>query len=184
MVIAHPVDLFKSGEWTHYQRELFDRKLKQPFKQVFRELYLPNEDELASGTVSRRYAGHQVQPRKTVALLKSRLWTVSYEEGLQKVYYKDNIIAKIYAMADWLSPADVEAPTIETVEFYDRHTYKSMEISKVPKLIFSETMRDVDLVVSVAHVGGVDPEASLTTVEMRKAIVRETLRLIKLETLS
>jgi hypothetical protein len=181
IVIAHPVDLFKSGQWSNYQRELFDRKLKQPFKQVFRELYLPNEDELALGTISRRYAGHQVQPRKTVALLKNRLWTVSYEEGLQKVYYKENIIAKIYAMADWLSPADVEAPTLETVQFYDRLTYKNIDIANVPKLIFSETMRDVDLVVSVAHVGGVDPEASLTTIEMRMAIVRETLRLMKLE---
>jgi hypothetical protein len=41
-------------------------------------------------------------------------------------------------------------------------------------------MRDVDLVVSVAHVGGVDPEASLTTIEMRRVIVQESLRLLKI----
>ncbi|OIJ20165.1 hypothetical protein BKP45_10310 [Anaerobacillus alkalidiazotrophicus] len=181
IVIAHPLDLYHSGQWSNYQRKLFDLKLKQPFKQVFRELYLPNEDELALGTISHRYAGHQIQPRKTVALLKNRLWTVSYEEGLQKVYYKENIIAKIFAMADWLSPADVEAPTIEAVQFFDRQTYKSVDITNVPKLIFSEIMRDIDLVVSIAHVGGVDPEASLTTVEMRKAIVREAVRLMKFE---
>ena len=35
-------------------------------------------------------------------------------------------------------------------------------------------MRDVDLVVSVAHLGGVDPEASASTVEMRAALLRET----------
>ncbi len=34
---------------------------------------------------------------------------VSYYEGLQKVYYKENIIAQIYALADWFSPAEVEA---------------------------------------------------------------------------
>jgi hypothetical protein len=33
-------------------------------------------------------------------------------------------------------------------------------------------------VVSVAHVGGVDPEASLSTVEMRAAIAGELLRLL------
>jgi hypothetical protein len=40
-------------------------------------------------------------------------------------------------------------------------------------------MRDIDLVVSVAHVGGVDPEASLSTVEMRAAIAGELLRLLR-----
>lgn len=179
--IAHPVHLYESGQWSDFQRDLFNREMKQPFKQVFRELYVPNQDELAAGTASMRYAGHQVQPRKTVALLKNRNWTVSYEEGLQKVFYKENIIAKIYAMADWFSPSDVESPTLETVEFLDRHTYKRIELKKVPKIVFSETMRDVDLVVSVAHVGGVDPEASLTTIEMRRSIVTQTIRLLKLD---
>jgi len=31
-------------------------------------------------------------------------------------------------------------------------------------------MRDLDLVVSVAHRGGVDPEATASTVEMRAAL--------------
>jgi hypothetical protein len=51
----------------------------------------------------------------------------------------------------------------------------------VPPVVFSETMRDVDLVVSVAHAGGVDPEATASTVEMRAALVRETARLMKLD---
>ncbi|MEK3915938.1 DUF4132 domain-containing protein [Paenibacillus sp. FSL H7-0331] len=181
LLIAHPLHFAESGLWSPYQKDLFDRQLKQPFKQIFRELYVPNADELASGTLSRRYAGHQVQPRKTVALLKSRMWTVSYEEGLQKVYYKENVVASIYALADWFSPSDVECPTLETVRFFDRKTYESLNLSQVPPIIFSEVMRDVDLVVSVAHVGGVDPEASLTTIHMRTAIVRESLRLLKID---
>ncbi|MGG1675742.1 DUF4132 domain-containing protein [Neobacillus sp. NRS-1170] len=180
VTIAHPVHLYESGNWSDYQRYLFDQQIKQPFKQVFRELYRLNADEEAAGTESRRYAGYQIQPKKAVALLKNRLWTVNYEEGLQKVYHKENIIAKIYAIADWFSPSDVESPTLETVEFFDRNTYKSIELSKIPKIILSETMRDVDLVVSVAHVGGVDPEASLTTIEMRAAILQESLRLMKI----
>ena len=179
--IAHPVHLFESRVWSDFQRDLFARKVKQPFKQVFRELYLPNQDELAAGTGTRRYAGHQVQPQKTVALLKNRLWTTSYETGLQKVYYKENIIVQLNALADWFSPADIECPTLETVEFLDRLTYQPLEIKNIPKLIFSETMRDIDLVVSIAHVGGVDPEASLTTIEMRRVIVAESARLMKLE---
>ncbi|WP_397386806.1 DUF4132 domain-containing protein [Paenibacillus sp. MMS20-IR301] len=180
LYIAHPLDLYNSGDWSLYQKDLFDRQLRQPFKQVFRELYLPNADELESAAVSRRYAGHQVQPRKTVALLRERQWTVSYEEGLQKVFYGENLIARLYAMADWFSPADTEAPTLETVEFFDRTTYKNVKLDEVPPRLFSEVMRDVDLVVSVAHVGGVDPEASLTTIQMRGVIVSESLRLLKL----
>ncbi|WP_141502705.1 DUF4132 domain-containing protein [Paenibacillus luteus] len=181
LIIAHPLHLYESGDWSYYQKDLFDRQQKQPFKQIFRELYLPSEDELASGSLSRRYAGHQVQPRKTVSLLKGRKWTVSYEEGLQKVYYKQNVIANIYALADWFSPSDVESPTLETVRFFDRMTMKGLDIAEVPSLVFSEVMRDVDLVVSVAHVGGIDPEASLTTIGMRGAIVRESLRLLKID---
>lgn len=180
LLIAHPLHLYDSGRWSQYQQDLFERQLKQPFKQVFRELYLPNADELAQGTVSRRYAGHQVQPRKAVALLKNRQWTVSYEEGLQKVYYAENLIVNLYAMADWFSPSDSEAPTLETVQFFDRNTYKSVSFEKVPAIVFSEVMRDIDLVVSVAHVGGVDPEASMTTVAMRGVIVNESLRLLNI----
>ncbi|MEK8130340.1 DUF4132 domain-containing protein [Paenibacillus filicis] len=181
LLIAHPLHLYRSGRWSEYQKDLYDRQLRQPFKQIFRELYLPNTDELDNGTVSRRYAGHQVQPKKTVALLKGRKWTVSYEEGLQKVYHAENVIASLYAMADWFSPADTEAPTLETVQFMDRTTYKSIPFRDVPELVFSEVMRDIDLVVSVAHVGGVDPEASLSTVEMRRVIVAESVRLLKLD---
>src|SRR5262249_42446121 len=47
-------------------------------------------------------------------------------------------------------------------------------------LVFSEVMRDLDLVVSVAHRGGVDPESSASTVEMRATLVRETCALLKL----
>ncbi|GIO29418.1 MULTISPECIES: DUF4132 domain-containing protein [Paenibacillus] len=181
LTIAHPVDLYAGGQWGVYQRDLFARGIRQPFMQVFRELYLVNEDERKEHAGSRRYAGYQVQPSKTVALLRGRGWTVSYESGLQKVHYRENIIATVYAMADWFSPADSEAPTLETVEFLDRKTYKPVAVDRIPPILFSETMRDIDLVVSTAHVGGVDPEASLTTIELRKVIVEESLRLLKLD---
>lgn len=180
-IIAHPVHLYESGQWSKLQKYAFDNQIKQPFKQIFRELYRPDKDELYEKTISRRYAGHQIQPRKTVALLRGRGWTASYEEGLQKVYYKEDIVAIIYAMADWFSPAEVEAPTIEYVKFLNRNTNEFIPFDSLPKLIFSEVMRDVDLVVSVAHVGGVDPETSHSTIEMRSAIVAELLRLMKIQ---
>jgi hypothetical protein len=178
--IAHCADLFKTSQWPAYQHYSFDRQLQQPFKQIFRELYLPTQDELQEKTISRRYAGHQVQPKQTAALLRSRGWKADYEEGLQKVYHKEGFVAKIYAMADWFSPAEVEAPTLETIEFHDLKTYKSIDFATINERIFSEVMRDLDLVVSIAHVGGVDPEASHSSIEMRTVLLKETLRLFKI----
>lgn len=178
--VAHPFDLYTDGHWHDYQKYLFDNEIAQPFKQVFRELYVKTAEE-ASAFRSTRYAGNQIQPLKTKACLKTRRWVADVEEGLQKVYYKENIIASIYALADWFSPADIEAPTLEWVEFFDRKTYKPLRIEDVPSIIFSEVMRDVDLAVSVAHAGGVDPETSHSTIEMRKAIIEFTLPLFKLE---
>lgn len=182
--VAHPYDLYHMGCWAEYQSALFAKMSegvirKQPFKQVFRELYvkLPEERDAYN---SRMFAGNQIQPKKTVGCLKNRRWVADYEEGLQKVYYKDNLIARIYALADWFSPGDIEAPTLEWVEFSDRKTFRPVKISEVPDIIYSEVMRDVDLAISVAHVGGVDPETSHSTIEMREAIIRHNLPLFQL----
>ena len=181
LLIAHPSHLFYAVQWDLYQKYLFDKEIKQPFKQVFRELYIPTKDELETSNRSERYQGHQVQPQKTVALLRGRGWTVNYEEGLQKVYHKEGFRATIYAAADWYTPSDVEAPTLEYVVFYNLKDGKEVPMKEINPVIFSEVMRDVDLVVSVAHVGGVDPEASHSTMQMRSALARESARLFKLQ---
>ena len=87
-------------------------------------------------------------------------------------------------MADWFSPADIESPTLEEVIFKDLKTDKNVAFEKIHPRIFSEVMRDVDLVVSVAHAGAVDPEASHSTIEMRSVLLRETARLFKLNNIS
>ena len=179
IITAHPLHLYQSGRWREFQKHLFDNKIIQPFRQVFRELYVKTSEEMGCLT-SLRYAGHQIQPKKAVACLKDRRWVVDIEAGLQKVYYKDNIVATIYALADWFTPADIEAPTLEHVAFYDRKSGKGLKIDEIPDVIFSEVMRDVDMAVSVAHAGGVDPETSHSTVEMRAAILEFTLPLLRL----
>lgn len=180
LLIAHPFDLYREGHWHEYQRLLFEKQLRQPFKQVFRELYVKLSEELDKEE-SRMFAGNQIQPQKTVGALRSRRWVADYEDGLQKIYYRENIVARIYAMADWFSPSDVEAPTLEYVVFTDRKTFEPLKIGGIPEVLYSEVMRDVDLAVSVAHAGGVDPETSHSTVEMRSAIVKCSLELFRLQ---
>lgn len=177
--VAHSFNIYKDGHWSDYQKYVFDNGIIQPFKQIFRELYVKTSEELEM-TDTRRYSGNQIQPKKTIACLKGRRWVPDIENGIQKVYYKENIVATIYAMADWFSPADIEAPTLEWVSFMDRKTWEPIKIKDIPDIIFSEVMRDVDLAVSVAHAGGVDPETSHSTIEMRAALAEFTLPLFKL----
>ncbi len=180
LLIAHPFDLYASGRWHEWQKLLFAKQIRQPFKQVFRELYLKLDEELEKGE-SRLFSGNQIQPQKTAGALKGRRWVADYEDGLQKVYYSENIVACIYAMADWFTPSDAEAPTLEWVAFTDRKTGKPKKIREIPDVIYSEVMRDVDLAVSVAHAGGVDPETSHSTIEMRRVIAKCNLELFGLQ---
>lgn len=83
-------------------------------------------------------------------------------------------------MADWFTPSDIEAPTLEWVVFSDRKTGEVKKIKEIPDVIYSEVMRDVDLAVSVAHAGGVDPETSHSTIEMRRTIAECNLDLFKI----
>ena len=181
--VAHSYTMFKAGVWKDMQALIFENGIAQPFKQVFRELYVKTEEEI-NAFDSRRYAGNQIQTKLTVGVLKNRRWVADVEDGLQKVYYKENIIATIFALADWFSPSDVEAPTLEWVAFFERKTGEAMQIKDVPDILFSEVMRDVDLAVSVAHAGEVDPEMSHSTIEMRRAVAEFTCKSFKLKNVS
>jgi len=179
--IAHPHDLLTTGEWHLWQRECFVHERIQPFKQVFRELYVVTPAEKAEGAISHRYAGHQVNPRQAFALLTSRGWVTVPEEGVRRTFHDEGLSARLTCLNGAFTPAEVEGLTIEGAAFTRPGEWKPLNLCDVPPRVFSEVMRDVDLVVSVAHMGGVDPEASASTVEMRAALVRETCTLLKID---
>jgi len=179
--LAHPVDFLASREWTAWQRDCFDAERVQPFKQIFRELYVPTSQELSDATFSRRYAGQQVNPRQALALLGSRGWITAPEAGVFRTFHDARIVAWIEFMEAFYTPADIEGLTLEKVRFARRGADEALNLAEVPPRLFSEVMRDVDLIVSVAHRGEVDPEASAGTVELRAALLRETLSLLQIE---
>ncbi|KAA3647658.1 MAG: DUF4132 domain-containing protein [Chloroflexi bacterium] len=178
--IAHPLELLEAGEWHAWQKACFQQERIQPFKQVFREVYVLTEGEKRDAKTSQRYVGHQVNPRQAVGILGSRLWVPRHEVGVSRTFHDEGIVAYLEFLNTWGTPADVEGSTVEGVSFAHRDEIGLMNLEEVPKQIFSEVMRDVDLVVSVAHRGGVDPEASHSTVEMRTALLRETLPWVKI----
>ena len=179
--IAHPVHFVADGTWVAWQERLFKSAKRQPFKQVFRELYVPTEEELMGGPVSRRYDGHQIQPRQALALFTSRGWAAARDAGdAARAFHSYGLVARVKTDPGLLTVAEADLPAIDGVSFTRRGDYLAQPLDAVPPVAFSEAMRDVDLVVSVAHAGGVDPEATASTTEMRAALVRETARLLKL----
>ncbi len=179
--IAHAHDLLESTEWHTYQQECFSEERQQPFKQVFRELYVLTSKEKEAKKHSKRYEGHQVNPRQALALLGQRGWVNVPEEGVRRTFFAENISAWVYFHEGFYTPAEVDGLTVDQVHFSKRGKWQPLELESIPPRLFSEVMRDLDLVVSVAHRGGVDPEASASTVEMRTALLRETLALLKVD---
>lgn len=189
--IAHPADLFTLGQWHEWQRDCFAAERVQPFKQIFREFYPLTPTERgegalgAEGTVhTRRYAGHQVNPKQAFALLGKRGWIAAPEDGVTRTFHDARITVSLTFLEAFYTPADVDGLTLEGVRFNRRGSLKPLKLEEVPPRIFSEAMRDLDLVVSVAHRGGVNPEATGSTVEIRQALLRETASLLRLSNIT
>ena len=178
LTIAHAQQLYADGTWSAWQHAVFNKKIVQPFKQIFREIYIPTPGE-AEQSESLRYSGYQIQVKQAAAALRSRGWNADYEGGLRKVFYRQGISVELYAKANWFTPADVEAPAIEYVYFSSTRTYNRLKIADIDPILYSEVMRDVDMTVSIAFVGGVDPETGNSTKELRAAIIKCTAELMK-----
>ncbi|HET7144577.1 MAG TPA: DUF5724 domain-containing protein, partial [Anaerolineales bacterium] len=178
--IAHPFDLLAGKQWHLWQRECFVAERIQPFKQVFRELYVPTSTEKDEGNLSRRYAGQQVNPRQALALFGGRGWVVDPNEGVQKTFHDAGFSARVGFLQGIFTPAEVEGLTIEAVVFTKRGEWSALKLQDIPPRIFSEVMRDLDLVVSVAHAGGVDPESSASSIDARAALIRESCTLLSI----
>jgi hypothetical protein len=176
--IAHPLDFVTAGDWSEWQAECFRVERVQPFKQVFREVYVLTQAEQEDVDRSRRYSGQQVNENQGKALFGARGW--STREGISKLFRDANLVAEVTLDHGYTTPADAAAPAMREVAFHRRGDWKAVPLAEVPPVIFSEVMRDLDLVVSVAHVGGVDPEATQSTTEMRAALVKTTCGFLKL----
>ncbi|MBI5831251.1 MAG: DUF4132 domain-containing protein [Armatimonadetes bacterium] len=178
--IAHPADLLAAGDWHLWQRECFAAQRVQPFRQVFRELYTLTAGEREDGEVSRRYAGHELQPRQAVALLVGRGWARDPDGGYRRTWHDVLLSAVVTFEQPFFSPAELDGLTLAGVHFARRGDWRQVPLADAPPRVFSEAMRDLDLVVSVAHRGPANPDATLSTMAMRAALVRETSALMGL----
>ncbi|MDR1936991.1 MAG: DUF4132 domain-containing protein [Tannerellaceae bacterium] len=147
--IAHPVDLCRLQMLEPFQACLLDKGIHQPFEQVFRKRYDKTEEEKAAAYSLRR-AEERIRPDDMAAILKGRRWVAAGEEKWLKVFYKEKIAVVIEAMSHAPGPADAGISTLERVAFFEQKSNRPLLIAGVPDRVFSEIMRDVDLLFSIA----------------------------------
>jgi hypothetical protein len=147
--IAHPTDLVRLQQEETYRTYLLDREIQQPFEQVFRKKYEKTEEE-KEASYSLRHAGQGIRPDDLSALLKEGRWMAAGEEKWQTVFYKENVAALVETSSQALSPADTELSILERLSFFERKSRRPLLLDKVPDRVFSEVMRDLDLLFSLA----------------------------------
>jgi hypothetical protein len=186
--IAHPAHLLACGALETWQRAIVDERVVQPFKQCFREVYRPLPDEVGAHG-SDRFAGHHVLVPRAFALLRSRGYSPGRGEarrdwphaGIQSHFTWGCDRPKL----DYHFREDGRDEPVVTgdIRFYhlgaDGKRGDAMTIGEVPPIVFSETMRDADLVVSLAAAGELG-FTSEQTVQLRLALVRQLARILRL----
>ncbi|MCD9113867.1 DUF4132 domain-containing protein [Pseudomonas bijieensis] len=171
--IAHPFHLFMAGQLSAWQKEVVTHRRVQPFKQAFRELYLLTPAERDTGLWSNRFAGHRLKGKVAARLLQVRNWSTS---SVEDIYYESKEHG-IHAMFNFLDTghylSETEHFTFDTIAFY--RDQKAIPLEQVPPLLFSEIMRDADLLVSVAHAAD-GYSTSNETLQRRAELVGELIQ--------
>ena len=154
---------------------LEDRNIRQPFKQAHREVYLLTDVERETETYSNRFAAHIVRQHQFSALCRERGWQFNLM-GEWDSHNNPYLELPLYSLravfeVEFSEGADVSGHyvyrTISTgrVKFYtiepkprgfELIRRKGVLLAEVPPVVFSEVMRDVDLLVGVTSIGA-DP---------------------------
>ncbi|MEU6147004.1 DUF4132 domain-containing protein [Streptomyces sp. NPDC047081] len=145
---------------------LTERRIRQPFKQAFREIYLLTPAEEATRTYSNRFAAHLVHYRRMFALFRARGWKSNLlghwsdgeQDGAVRILAAGEWQVRfLHSLADW--DGDEPLASTDQVRFSRRveGIWREAPLAEVPPLVFSEAMRDVDLFVGVTSVAA-DPD--------------------------
>ncbi len=148
-------------------RDLFtERRVRQPFKQAFREIYLLTPAELATRIYSNRFAAHIVRYRQFRALVSARGWGSDLlgpwsggDDGQAcGVFAAGSWRACLYH--EWVEQADDTGYAATDQVRFERKldgAWRLAPLEEVPAVVFSEAMRDVDLFVGVTSIAA-DPD--------------------------
>jgi hypothetical protein len=166
VALWHPIDS-PTEHVLAWRDRLEARRITQPFKQAHREIYLLTDPERRTGTYSNRFAAHVLRQHQLHALCQARGWRHDYHgqwdssdaHARLPLHAWDDLTAHFWthpAGDGQASPAGVLLHvSSDQVRFTDR-AGAPLPLDRVPPLVFSEVMRDVDLFVGVASIAA-DP---------------------------
>ncbi|MFB7716634.1 DUF4132 domain-containing protein [Nocardia sp. NPDC056100] len=155
---VHPAAL---PDLEHWQRAVMTRRIVQPVKQVFRELYVPTPAERESRTGSHRFAGHVVAGHIAAQLLSQRGWSTHGEYADFQATRRVDAVHTAGVRCDVDGYFGGGPVTVHEIVF--RRGVEVADLSEVAPIGFSEVMRDLDLVVSVAGTGDYGSDACAAT---------------------
>lgn len=166
----HPVQA-NDTSITAWREKMMTLQWKQPVKQAYREIYILTEAERTTTTYSNRMAAHILKQHQFSMLANLRNWKYAlmgwFDDGRDnEICYK--LLPEYQIRAEyWIDQLtyDEEAFNDAGIWLYvgtDQVKFESYEgatidLEDVPKMVFTEIMRDVDLFVGVASVGN-DPQ--------------------------
>lgn len=183
--IAHAVELKKKGLLKDAIKYIAKKNIRQPFKQVLREIYSKTELELTQDEVL-RFKGFEVDIKKCVGALKGKGWSISEDIGLRKVYYHTDSIAAIFRECDFMYSIDLTNINRELhgIFFLKRKDGEVIPIKNVDDITYSETLRDVDLMISISSKVIYDFELAMSTIEVRHEVLKSIIGLLDLQNVS
>jgi Domain of unknown function (DUF4132) len=161
--IWHPANF---PEVTSALREMsINRHLAQPFRQAWRETYEVGDSETSDEYSSNRFAGHVLHFHQFYAVARERGWhggfiSGAWDGGQAGTASRDFLASGL--RANWALAAfdlsdhriGVRLAVTDLATFVPIGDERSMPVPlrEVPKVVFSETMRDLDLFTAKATV--------------------------------
>ena len=166
--LLHPVTVSKA-QLSGLRQVAAELGLVQPIRQLWRETYRPRETEQSAGLFCERYSGHVLRFRQFYGLARRRGWgggflSGAWDGGDSAVARRDYPAAGLRAswavsQPDCLShevAVDLCATGPLAFSPLDDAVRTPIPLADVPPHVFSEALRDLDLLVSVATVAN-DP---------------------------
>lgn len=159
VTLWHPCQATET-EVQSWRTYFLEKELRQAFKQAFREIYLVTEAEITTSTYSNRFLNHIVRHHKFAALAKQRFWTYNnvYAQHAPYLNYPEHNMQVTFDLMN-----NYNFATTGRVHFRDITQNQAIQMEEVPTILFSESMRDVDLFVGVCSIGIEEEETVLGT---------------------
>ena len=169
----HPLGAARK-DVERWRTHLVERRIRQPFAQAFRPLYVVTDAERATATYSNRFAGHVLEQAPLVVFLRHRGWDVTSRiaddpggeasarlplphHGVVAEYWLSGVGQVVRDEHAEYGAANYHYVTTDRVLFRaldaDGNVGEPVPVERVPPMAFCEAMRDVDGGVGLTSIG-------------------------------